>query len=941
MEIQKVTIRCKGKNLDILHLYNPNCNITEEEFSFYFNQLHADKVVVGDFNGHHPLWTTRCRPNKTGTNLVAALVVDPSISLITPLNLPTYVDDRTLAASTLDLCFTSSMFKVHSSVKILDDCGSDHGVLLVRIGIRPDLSLQKTRPRYKFEESGWPKYHKHLPPVAKDDALQENYDSFTRGITTAADKAFKKTKEIVNPKYHKSWWTPECAEAVQDKKTAKNNFKKHPTLEYLLTKRRTEAIVKKTSKKGVKQSWHGFCGQITSFTGASAAWKKVERLTKGRRRGNNPLIVNGNIITDSNAKANVLASQFEKTLNSSVHGGDLSGLVSLALALSADEVCEYNIPFTNDELTHVLNNLKNSSAGKDCIHNSLLKHLPEPYCEWFLQIINSSWEEGLVPHQWREAVVVPVEKPGKPATSPDSFRPISLLSCSAKVMERMVRNRLEHHLETGKYLSATQAGFRKRSCAIDQVVRLEQCVRRSLLGKGVCMAVYFDLSSAYDRVWHTGLLTKLAKCKVQGKMLIWLKNYLTSRVLSVYKDGEYSSKRNISSGLPQGSTISPILFNVMVSDIPKLEGVHYSEYADDMAIFVSGVNLRELTVKLQNAINAFERWTKSWGLSINITKTKAQLFTRRRSDHPTLNLNSSAIEFVENFRFLGMMMDAPTLNWKSPINGLKTNSINKLNIMHAVSGTYWGADRVMLHRLYTMLVRSRLDYGCVLYSSACEGTLSKLNTIQNSALRVITGARKTSPILSLQVEAHVMPLSLHRKLKLCTYYSRVAELPADSPLVSGNFATIKDDLHRKWSQRNVPPSLVNALTALQSLDAQPVAALHCELVSPFTPWYTIDNIETYFADIAVRDLSPGQVQRLFNCMISTKYGGFLEIYTDGSKLDELNTPSSTAAALVVPQKHTGQGWLLDSRTSVMGAELYGIWRALNWVIDNSQMVSCY
>ena len=261
--------------------------------------------------------------------------------------------------------------------------------------------------------------------------------------------------------------------------------------------------------------------------------------------------------------------------------------------------------------------------------------------------------------------------------------------------------------------------------------------------------------------------------------------------------------------------------------------------------------------------------------------------------------------------------------------------------MHAVSGTHWGADRVMLRRLYTMLVRSRLNYGSVLYNSACEGTLDKLNTIQNTALRVITGARKTSPILSLQVEAHVMPLSLHRKLKLCNYYSRIAELPVDSPLVSGNFATIKEDLQRKWSQRNVPPSLLNALNAVQSLGVQPVSALHCDLVSPFPPWCSIDNIETHFADVAVKDLSPGQVQRLFKSMISTKYGGFLEIYTDGSKLEESDTPNSTAAALVVPQEHTGQGWLLDSRISVMGAELYGIWRALNWVIDHSQRVCHY
>ena len=133
-------------------------------------------------------------------------------------------------------------------------------------------------------------------------------------------------------------------------------------------------------------------------------------------------------------------------------------------------------------------------------------------------------------------------------------------------------------------MSSTKGGFRKRLSTLDQIARLENTIRHSLVNKHVCIAVFFDLSSAFYTVWHTALLYKLSTCGLRGRLLRWIAAYLEQRRFRVYYE-EYSSDRNITSSVPQGAILSPTLFNVMMRDIPKVANVTYSEYADDITIY--------------------------------------------------------------------------------------------------------------------------------------------------------------------------------------------------------------------------------------------------------------------------------------------------------------------------------------------------------------------
>jgi len=538
----------------------------------------------------------------------------------------------------------------------------------------------------------------------------------------------------------------------------------------------------------------------------------------------------------------------------------------------------------------------------------------------------------------KEAMIIPLPKQGKPPNNAESYRPISLLPCLAKTMEKMVAARLEYELEMKEKLRCTQGGFRKRFSTLHQISILESKIKTALCTKQICITVFFDLTQAYDKVWRMGLLYKLVQMGIRGHMLGWLREYLSDRKFSVFYEGENSEYREANSGLPQGSALSPLLFNVMTADMPKLHGVTSIEYADDFAFCVSGRDLKQTNEKMQDAVNQLYEWTRRWGLEINHNKTKAMMFTLKKVSKPSLLLNDSEIAFVNDHKYLGMTLDAPKLNWKSHIDKLKSRCIPRMNILSAVSHYAWGADRRTLYSLYKALVRSTLDYGSIFYDTASDGNLKKLDAIQNKCLRIITGARKTSPIAALEAEANIPPLRMHRKSLLIKFHCGVSELP-EWDLHDEIF---KQPLNQTVNRRTNGPNLplhARIKQVYRQLSMKPILPTPAGILSPCPPWV---DLEKYFIEdfmsLNKSMANEEAVNQIFQDVAETRYHKFLEIYTDGSKFVK---PDSTTAAYVVEDLEIEKSWLLPGYMSILDAELYAINKAIEQVCQIHSCLSEY
>ena len=169
-------------------------------------------------------------------------------------------------------------------------------------------------------------------------------------------------------------------------------------------------------------------------------------------------------------------------------------------------------------------------------------------------------------------------KPGKDPGNVASYRPITLLSCFGKVMEQIIKNRLEYLVEIKILLKPEQCGFRKGQGTTDILVRLEHRIRKTLENRNISMVVYLDLRSAFDMIWGRGLIYKLVKSGITGNMIKWLDYYFESTKIQVRLDGHFSCEMDILAVTPQGAVCSPLLFNLMLIDVPKSEYIEQYIY---------------------------------------------------------------------------------------------------------------------------------------------------------------------------------------------------------------------------------------------------------------------------------------------------------------------------------------------------------------------------
>ena len=216
------------------------------------------------------------------------------------------------------------------------------------------------------------------------------------------------------------------------------------------------------------------------------------------------------------------------------------------------------------------------------------------------------------------------------------------------------------------------------------------------------------------------------------------------------------------------------MINDLFKGCPK--EIKYSLFADDAAMWVVGAQLTTITSVLQVALRGVEEWCHRWGLRISIQKTKAMIFTNRNTQGvPILKLNHQDIEYVARHKFLGMLLDR-RLTWAPHISQLRETCQKDLRVLAVLASRRWGASADTLSRIYTALIRSKLDYGGFLLSSAAPTNRKKLERVQFAGLRIVLGAMRCTETNKLEAEANIPPLDIIWKEGLAKYAARVLSI---------------------------------------------------------------------------------------------------------------------------------------------------------------------
>jgi len=575
--------------------------------------------------------------------------------------------------------------------------------------------------------------------------------------------------------------------------------------------------------------------------------------------------------------------------------------------------------------------LPNTAPGADMVYPQLVKNLPQEWVEVLLEIINIAWKIGCFPKVWKAGLAVMIPKPGKDTSKIENHRFITLLPVLGKVYERLVKKRLNWEVEKRKILKDVQCGFRRNKSTIDNLVCFQRDAAYTLQNGLVMIAVFLDVDGAFDNLVHRQILLGLIEAGIRGRMLMFTKNYLEDREVHVRVGNTISShftKRK--RGVPQGSALGPDYYNLGEHNIPLDDGDSSAGiFADDNNLWAVGRTIEDVVPVIKSVLEQLEIWASDIDLSFLAHKTKAMLITRKKSiEVPSLILNRMSIEFVDQIKFLGCIVEK-RLNWDLHTKSIKAACIRRISIMKTLTAITRGSKADFLIKFYTTYIRSKLEYAAVVYHPANQSSLKKLNVIQNTALRIAFGARKTTPVSFMLAESGLDDLETRRNTVTLKYLAKVwgsdETNPVKSRIVKRGLHTTANK-HRKQNQLNFLERSIQ-ICAQFDLELKITEMLRVPDMDLPSPWECC-KIKCSMVMEKKENLD---FATSFKLLIEEAFRDFLDIYTDGSKVDDC---SPVGAAFVIPKKKITAQYKLPKQTSIFQAEVIAIKKAVIYTKEN-------
>ena len=353
-------------------------------------------------------------------------------------------------------------------------------------------------------------------------------------------------------------------------------------------------------------------------------------------------------------------------------------------------------------------------------------------------MFSSCLELGYFPAAWKNAKTILIPKPGKDAREAKNFRPISLLSCVSKLLERIIARRLSQYMEEKSLFTKSQSGFRAKHMTAEQLLRLSENCHLAFKQKQSVASLFLDAEAAFDKCWHNGIKYKLkANLDLPSRFVRIISSFLTDRSLTVFHEGHWSHKVNLNAGTPQGSPLSPLIYLIYVNDFPQEIQNHcnISQFADDTSLYATAYTKQFATQKLQRGLDLLEGWCRRWRVKLNASKSKFLFFSRLQQDDKEnyrIALFNDVIGPSDNARFLGIEFDK-RLTFNKHINDICARAYQRLNVLRALA--WAGTSPQVTMRLYKMYIRPLLEYGSSSFIAASKTKLERLQKVQNEAIR--------------------------------------------------------------------------------------------------------------------------------------------------------------------------------------------------------------
>lgn len=730
-------------------------------------------VIGGDFNApHKEIGYTNTTAK--GKELLEE-AEEAGFTILNDPSAPTRIGTSVTRDTNPDLTFVRLSRKARGRVSWIntgENLGSDHYVLEIAL---PISAAPAAANKYKQRITDWTLFRTRADEEQGDDIT--DIDAWTKAIVrTIADATTEHEADVETPQLDSR-----LAHLLQARRSLQERWKKgRKTNHRLRTKiAKLGREITSYSKKLCTQRWHEVCSEADRQLHKGRTWKLLRCLlddtsTKGYQQHRLTQIVHRAVkeLGRDETVRRLNAKYLPSTPGEQHH--DYAGEDNPELDRDIEEW----------EVRAVLQAINcKSAAGPDRVANKALRNLGDAAIASLTKFYNERWRAGRLPKQWKTARTVLIPKPGKPPNI-DNLRPISLTSCVGKVLEHVLNNRWQRYLEMQGLYPNSMLGFRAQLSTQDAMIQLYQDITdKSERTRDAKAVLGLDLQGAFDNVKHSAILAQVSRLNLGKRTYDYVRDFLSERTVEICAgDLQLPPKQLGSVGTPQGSVISPLLFNlVMIGVARRLEGipqVRHTIYADDITLWVPGGSDGHIENTLQDAVTAIEDHLADTGLRCAPQKSELLIVAppgRRgkndSNDKPNITVRTSdgiPIPQVATLRVLGMYLEASGSN-KTTVDRLLTKIGTATRLIRRVATKHQGMREASLLRLLQSFAISH-----VAYVGAFHNWLTQERDRINAAIRK---AYKTAlGLLQSTSTDRLLSLGVHNTLEEISEAQRTAQL---------------------------------------------------------------------------------------------------------------------------------------------------------------------
>jgi Reverse transcriptase (RNA-dependent DNA polymerase)/Endonuclease-reverse transcriptase len=741
LEATAIQVTINKRPTIIVSVYNPG-DLNIHDISTLL-QTSLPIIIAGDLNAKHRSWHSQYN-NKAG-RAIFNLSQKHDFVVQGPTTFTRYPDigkkNNTTRPDVLDIALVQN-FPYHIEHHVLDKLNSDHLPVLMKIHSQ---LLSEPQKRRNYSKANWSKYQQHIDSFLNNKQnikSSSDVDEAEQHLTKIIQQALEENVPLIECKQPTDKLPEDILSLIRLRNRLRkvNRFRRSNYISSQINNLRNQIDVKISNFKNEK--WSNLVSNLS--TDDHSAWKVTKALTRQTSRIP-PLKQNNSYICDPQQKAELLANTLQESFSPNPpKDGEKIHFISTGLQV-ANEMSKPNDfkpkKYRPSQIKNFLKKLKRRKApGPDDIPNEALINLPDSAVKYLTNLINAMLRIGYFPQNWKLAKVLMLPKPGKDHSDPNNYRPISLLSTLSKVAEKAILLRLNRFLHIKKLIRHEQFGFRSQHSTVHQAVRVMDDITAELNKNRPTAMLLIDLQKAFDRVWHDGLIHKLINLNVPIYITRILHSYLSSRSFYVDLNGYKSSIKPIKAGVPQGSLLGPVLFNIYINDMPSSEKTKLAIYADDTAVYASSFNPRVAFQHIQEHASTIEAWCNKWLLQVNASKCETILFRTRKRKHQcnfNFTFNGEAVQQVDSAKYLGVTLQH-NLKWSQHLRATINKANGRLAQLYPLLNPRSCLQLKTALHIYKATILPVISYASPVWSGTTITLLKSLQLIQNKVVRMIT-----------------------------------------------------------------------------------------------------------------------------------------------------------------------------------------------------------